>query len=247
MRLAADLHTHTVMSGHAFGTIREMAAAAAEKGLEAIGFTEHGPGIPGTCELIYLSNLPAAPKRLYGVDILYGCEANVLNDGTLSLKKYTDPPYLDYVIAGIHRQCYEDAGRQANTDNLISCMAHPRVFFVSHPDDDHTPLDYPRLVRAAKEHHVALELNNSSLTKPDKRWGCFENYRELLPLCMEERCPIIVSSDAHDPDWVARFGEALALLEEIGFDEELVLNTSVAKVREWLAEGPRAQGPGPRR
>ena len=32
----ADLHTHTIASGHAYNTIREMARAAADKGLKAL-------------------------------------------------------------------------------------------------------------------------------------------------------------------------------------------------------------------
>ncbi|HCI63887.1 MAG TPA: phosphatase, partial [Clostridiales bacterium] len=38
--LIADLHMHSLMSGHAFGTIRELAFAAAERKLLAIGVTE---------------------------------------------------------------------------------------------------------------------------------------------------------------------------------------------------------------
>ena len=51
--IRCEVHTHTIVSGHAFGTIREMAQAAAEKGLSLLGFAEHGPGIPGTCAPIY--------------------------------------------------------------------------------------------------------------------------------------------------------------------------------------------------
>ena len=35
-KLLADMHMHTLVSGHAYGTIREMAAAAAEKELSLI-------------------------------------------------------------------------------------------------------------------------------------------------------------------------------------------------------------------
>ena len=56
-----------------------------------------------------------------------------------------------------NEECYENEGKQRNTDNLIACMKNPKVYFVSHPDDDHTPLDYERLVKAAKKYHVALE------------------------------------------------------------------------------------------
>ena len=150
-----DIHTHSLASGHAYGTIREMAQAASEKGLALLGITEHAPGTPGTCAPIYFLNLQAVPKTLYGVRVIHGSEINVLNDGTLSLnQRYIDR--LDYAIAGIHGDCYQDAGRERNTRNLISCMRNEKVHFVSHPDDDHTPLDYEMLVAAAKECQVAL-------------------------------------------------------------------------------------------
>lgn len=83
--LKLDIHTHTLASGHAYGTIREMAAAAAERGLDLLGISEHGPGIPGTCDPIYFCNLSMVPRFLSGVEVIHGCEANVLDDGTLSL------------------------------------------------------------------------------------------------------------------------------------------------------------------
>jgi histidinol phosphatase-like PHP family hydrolase len=43
MNLIGDMHMHTLVSGHAYGTIREMAQAAQVKGLEMIGITEHAP------------------------------------------------------------------------------------------------------------------------------------------------------------------------------------------------------------
>lgn len=223
MLFTADLHTHTIASGHAYGTIREMAAAAAKKHLQILGLSEHGPGIPGTIDPFYYCNLKVIPRMLYGVVIVHGCEINVLNDGTRSLDDVW-LKYLDYAILGIHRQCYRDQGRERNTDNLIKCMNHKKVRLVSHPDDNHTPLDYPRLVKAAKALNVALEVNNSSFTKQDKRLGCLDNYRCMLSLCEELRVPIVVSSDAHDPSWVGRFDEADQFLEELHFDRSLVLN-----------------------
>ena len=233
MNLVADLHTHTIASGHAYGTIREMALAASERKLSMLGLTEHAPGIPGTADPFYYINLKAIPRFLYGVKILKGSEVNVLNDGSLSLsRKYLD--MLDYAIAGIHVQCYKDRGIDGNTDCLISCMRDERVYFVSHPDDDHTPLDYVRLVKAAKEYHVALEVNNSSFMKPEKRLNCRENYRKMLALCMEHRVPVIISSDAHDPSQVGQFGMAEDFIRECGFDTGLVLNTDADKIEEFI-------------
>lgn len=223
LKFIADIHTHSIASGHAYGTIREMAQAAADKKMKMLGISEHAPGIPGTTDPFYYRNLRVIPRNLYGTVIVHGCEINVLDDGTRSLDD-SYLKYLDYAIVGIHRQCYTDQGKERNTDNLIACMQNEKVKLVSHPDDNHTPLDYPRLVQAAKELHVALEVNNSSFTKQEERLGCLENYRSMLQLCEQYRVPVVVSSDAHDPSWVARFDEASAFLEEMHFDPSLLLN-----------------------
>ena len=231
--IVADLHMHTIVSGHAFGTLREMAQAAAEKKLLLIGTTEHGPGIHGTCDPIYFRNFTDAPRMLYGVEQLYGCEVNILAGGKLSLGE-RELRLLDYGIAGIHGLCYESQGVTANTDNVIRCMEHPKIKFISHPDENVHPLDYKALVEGAKATGTALEVNNASLRKPWLRPGCQENYRVMLPLCMEYGVPVLVNSDAHDPDQVGELSLALALLEEIGFDEDLILNNDVEKVKKFL-------------
>ena len=208
----ADVHMHSILSGHAFGTIRELAAEASRRGLSLIGVTEHAPGIPGTVDPIYFRNLCDAPRELYGVEMLYGSEVNVLNGGELSLDQ-RHLNYLDYAIAGIHGLCYEDAGAVKNTDNVIRCMENPKVKIISHPDTDQYPMDYPALVEGAKEFGVALELNNSSLRKPKSRPNCVENYRKMIPLCMERGVFVVVDTDAHDPSAVGNFDLARKLLE----------------------------------
>jgi len=225
-----DVHTHSVMSGHAYGTIREMAQAAGEKGLKLLGISEHGPMTPGAPHPIYFSNLGAAPKEKYGVRLVYGCELNILNGGRLDMEEYLDR--LDYVVAGIHTLCYEDEGAQGNTDNALACMAHPLVRFISHPDDDATPLDYERLVQGAKEHRVALEVNNSSFRKLER--GAQANYRRMLALCSRYGVPVLVSSDAHDPDHVGWLDQAVELLNEVDFPEELILNLSVERFLKFI-------------
>lgn len=231
--LIADLHMHTLMSGHAFGTIREMAAAAAEKTLHLIGVTEHGPGIPGTCDPIYFRNFTDAPRVLYGVEMLYGCEVNILPGGQLSLdRRHLD--CLDYAIAGIHGFCYEDAGIVKNTDAVLKCMEETKVRIISHPDTILFPLDYAALAEGAAAHNVALEINNNSLLRPSMRPGCAENYKIMLPLCMQFHTTVTVNSDAHDPNFVGCFSAAWALIEEMEFDQSLILNTSIDKVKAFL-------------
>ncbi|MBR3705200.1 MAG: PHP domain-containing protein, partial [Oscillospiraceae bacterium] len=110
----ADVHMHSIVSGHAFGTIRELAAEAAVRGLQLIGVTDHAPGIPGTAESIYFRSFPDAPRTLSGVEMLYGSEVNILPGGGLTLDERT-LERLDYAVAGIHSYCYQDEGIVKNT------------------------------------------------------------------------------------------------------------------------------------
>ena len=231
----ADLHMHTIMSGHAFGTVRDMAEIAAERNLKVIGITEHGPGIPGTCDPIYFRNIVDAPRNLSGVELLYGSEVNVLNGGKLSLdRRHLD--CLDYAVAGIHGLCYENEGIVKNTDNVIRCMEDHKVKFISHPDDDHYPLDYEALVQGAKAYNTALELNNSSLRKPSLRPNCVANYEKMIPLCMEHGVYIVVNTDSHNHTQVGDFSYAIALLERIGVNEHLILNNDMDKMKKFLLD-----------
>ena len=95
-------------------------------------------------------------------------------------------------------------------------------------------IDIPILGTSITEYGVALEVNNSSLSASSFRPGCLENYRCMLPICMEYGVPIMVDSDAHDPTAVGDFTLATRLLEEIGFDEALILNNDLQKVKNFL-------------
>ena len=234
MKLIADLHTHTLASGHAYGTIRENAQAAAQRGLSILGVSEHAPGISGTCDPIYFWNLRCVPRELFGVRVLHGSEINVLEGGKLSLEdRYIDR--LDYAIAGIHMMCYKNQGAEGNTRNVIGCMqAHRKVRFISHPDDSRCPYDYDLLARGARDNHVALEVNNSSLMPGNSRVNARENYMQMLEACEKYRTPVIVNSDAHDPSAVGGFDNALAFLREQGFDESLIVNSDVERLKAFI-------------
>lgn len=233
LNIELDMHTHTIASGHAYGTIREMAQAASERGLKLLGISEHGPGIPGTCDPIYFQNIKVVPRELYGVRVMLGAEVNILDDGGLHMGEKV-MKLLDYCVAGIHNFCYTPGDVEKNTAAVVRAMSHPLVNIISHPDDGGTPLDYRRLAAAAKEYHTLLEVNSSSLRWPERRPGCVEHYREMLRWCKEYGAPIIIDSDAHDPADVRNFEDALALLETVEFPEALVINTSTADFLQYI-------------
>ena len=56
----------------------------------------------------------------------------------------------------------------------------------------------------------------------------------MLPLCMEYGVPVIVNTDSHDPSQVGDFTLARALLETIGFDENLILSNDAETLKAFL-------------
>jgi putative hydrolase len=171
MRLLADLHTHTVASGHAFSTITELATAAAGKGLELIAFTDHGPSVPGGAHAWYFWNTKAVPATLSGVRILRGCEANVADtDNGLDLPDEI-LGMLDVVAVGFHPLTgFDDSNRARNTVALVRAMSNPLVDIVTHPGNaDDFPVDIAAMVATAVERGVALELNNHSFDPASSR------------------------------------------------------------------------------
>ena len=92
MDILLDVHTHTIASGHAFSSLQEMVKSAAEKRLRLLGITEHTPGIPGTCDLIYFRNLHVVPRKMYGVELLLGAETNIVDyKGNVDLPEALEP------------------------------------------------------------------------------------------------------------------------------------------------------------
>ena len=122
-----DLHTHTLVSGHAYCSLREMAKAASKKGLEVLGITEHAPAMPGTCHKYYFENLKIVPREMYGIQLLLGSEVNILDaQGTVDLAQRT-LERMDVVIASLHMPCMKPGSKLENTESYLNVMKNPYV------------------------------------------------------------------------------------------------------------------------
>lgn len=219
-----DVHTHTVASGHAYSSLQEMAMAASERGLRILGITEHGPGIPGTCNPIYFRNLHCVPRELYGLRLMLGAELNILNThGEIDLDE-KHWRMLDIRIAGIHSLCWEGGTREENTAGVVAAMRNPFVQIISHPGDGTADLDFERLIQVSKETHTLLEINNHSMAPIRHKDVAVPNNRRLLELAKAYDVPVILGSDAHFSTMIAGYDRILPLLEETRFPEELILN-----------------------
>lgn len=235
MILKADTHSHTIASGHAYSTIKEMAQAAAEKGLEALAITEHAPTMPETCGRFYFSNFGIIPREMFGVKMMFGVELNILDEnGTVDLPERL-LKQMDIAIASIHFPCYgESKGIEENTKAYINAMKNPYVDIIGHPDDGRFPVDYEALVKAAKETGTLLEVNNSSLNPTGFRENAKENVIKMLSFCKEYGVYITTGTDSHIDVEVGDFPLVQEVLKECDFPEELVVTTSFNKLKTYI-------------
>lgn len=235
MNITIDTHTHTLASGHAYCSLKEMAQTAAAKGLEGLCITEHAPALPGGAHQFYFENLRVVPRELYGLELLLGVELNILNEaGDVDLPEAV-LAQLDIRIASIHRPTYS-GGRTAAavTAAYTAAMQNPDIDIIGHPDDGRYPLDYEELARAAKETGTLLEVNNSSLHPKSYRQNSRENIRALLSACRRQEVMVTFATDAHYDQSIGEYPYALALAAEVDFPAALVANTSLAKLKSSL-------------
>ncbi|MDD7363267.1 MAG: PHP domain-containing protein [Firmicutes bacterium] len=224
MDLHVDMHTHTVASGHAYSTLRENLIVAKERGLTVFGTSDHAKAMKGIQSNAIFGNYRAIPRYIDDVLVVCGVEANIVNEkGAIDID--LDRKRVDYAIVSLHRQCYKSQTKQINTDALIGACAHPSVKIIGHPDDDRYPLDYDRLSDFIVERDLFCEVNNSSLKVNGPRQGAKENLEVLLKIGKEKGMKVIVGSDAHIDVEVGNFELAEALLEEMDYPEELIVNT----------------------
>ncbi|MFO7982625.1 MAG: phosphatase [Desulfuromonadales bacterium] len=230
--LEADLHVHTVASGHAFSTIDEITREADRRGLRLVGMTDHGPALPGGPHPYHFMALRFVPPYLNNVRVLRGVEANITGIGEIDL-----PPdslaKLDLVLAGFHEDCgFDDKGITANTEAVLALMDNPLVHVITHPGNPRYPLDYEAIVTKAAQTGTALEVNNSSFSISRK--GSAANCQTFYRLAAAKGAPVAIGSDAHIAASVGLFGDALKALEEAGVRYEQIVNRTLESTLAFL-------------
>lgn len=234
MKDILDVHTHTIASGHAYSTIREVVAAAKAKGLELVGIAEHSINLPGACHEFYFQNMRMIPRDGYEVPLILGAELNILDYWGSTDMPALALQQLDYAIASLHRPCINSGSVEENTSALIEAMKNPYVVILGHPDNPQYPVDFEKVVRAAAENHVLLELNNSSYNPNNYRKGSRENAKLMLSACKKYNAAVIMGSDAHIDFDVGNHKLSQEVIAENNFPSELVVNGDTKKFFEFV-------------
>ena len=214
--LKGDLHVHSDWDG-GINSITEIAQAALALGYEYVGIADHTKFLRiehGLNERqlerrnkeIDRINLKFQKKKI-PIRVLKGCEANILNDGSIdisddSLRK------LDYVIAGIHSNF--KMPREKMTERLIRAMKNPNVDIISHPTGrilkkrDEYQIDFDRILRAARETNTVFEVS----AWPER----LDLNDQNIKRAKDARVKMVINTDAHHKNQLVlmRFGVAQA-------------------------------------
>ena len=229
--ITADMHTHTVASTHAYSTVLENCTYAAKQGLRAVAVTDHGMASPDSPHIWHFENLNILPRSIEGVYLLRGIEANIIDDtgaldadGALLSK-------LEWVVASLHSQTFEPGDRERNTRAYLGLCENEAVDVIGHPTTKKFTFDMERCVKAFKEHGKLVEINESSIRTGKSPVPIV---KELLDLCRRYELPVVLNTDAHYCAQIGRYPISLGILEEIGFPQELVLNSEWERLREHI-------------
>lgn len=234
MKYITDIHTHSIASQHAYSTIDENTKAAKQKGLKLIATTDHAPGMKNTTPRAFFTNYHVLPNFLHDVELLLGAELNIMDyNGNIDLQEEILKK-LDITIASLHPPCISFGTIKENTRACIKAMENPYVDILGHPGDPRYPIDIKEIVQTAKQTHCLLEINNASLIPNGFRKGSDIAIEQILNYAMKLDVPVVLGSDAHFYTQIGDFTYCESLLKKVNFPDELVVNTSVEKLKKAL-------------
>lgn len=239
-RLKFDWHTHTVYS-HGKGTIEDNVRVAAEKGLESIAITDHGPGHFGygfrRSDIKKMrAEIDQLQEKYKDIKIYMSVEANIINpSGNLDVRPDEFALY-DFVIAGYHFGTigenvpgslslhaknlagsrlgrYSDRLIQQNTELVVNALKNNTIVTLTHPGDKGA-VDLDEVLKVCEKTGTYLEISDRhrQLTVEDiKRAARYD-------------VKFIIGSDAHRSENVGSCVRALEKVRVSGLDPARVVN-----------------------
>ncbi len=233
IKIIADLHTHTVASGHAKGTLQEMMQKAKSLGHSAIAITDHSIAMSGAKHPWNFHNFSDIPNiQPDGFILLKGIEANIVYpDGSLDLSSQ-DLSRFNWVIASLHSSCFFwPMNAEQCTDIWLAVAQNPVVHMIGHPETKEFMFDYERAVPEFTKHNKVVEMNaGSALSRPNNE----HNLKNLALICKKHNTKIAVTTDAHTTEEMGQEQAVIQMLQQINYPQELIINSSTENLLNHL-------------
>jgi len=195
--LKGDLQMHSTWSDGK-NTIEEMLEACAARGYEYFALTDHSQSLAMTGGLDEArlreqwKEIDEVAARHPEIRFLKSQEVDILADGSLDIDDLALAG-LDIVLVSVHSRF--ELPEDEQTERILKAVSHPLVNILAHPTGrligrrKPYPFDVDRVLRACKDHNVAVELNAhpSRLDLKDTH----------LMRAKELGIPVVISTDAH--------------------------------------------------
>jgi DNA polymerase (family X) len=232
--IRGDVHMHTVETDGR-NTIEEMAEAARDRGYQYIAITDHSKnlafanGLTDERALQHIERIRTADKKFSAdkkkpMRILAGIEVDILADGTLDLSDDV-LAQMDVVIASVHSHFNQDS--KTMTERLLKAIGNPNTSIIGHPTGrqllrrDAYPFDFDRVLTAAAERNVAMELN----AYPDR----LDLNDVHLRLAKRHGVKTVINTDSHHTSHMEKLKYGVTQARRAWLTKEDVLNTLPAK------------------
>ncbi len=227
--LRGTLHAHTTASDGT-ATLAGMADAAAERGLQWLGISDHsrssgyvnGLSIERVEEQWH--QIDELNRRRSDIRLLRGIECDLLTDGSLDY-----PPEVlakfDFIVVSAHS--HFALSRDEMTSRFLKAVANPFTDILGHPtgrillERDEYAIDLDAVLQACIKHRVIIEINANPY-RLDLDWRKVRQYRDSgLMFC--------ITPDAHNPEGLddLRFGVDVA--RKGGLEAAHLINTLTAE------------------
>jgi len=223
--IRGDLHMHsTATDGRC--SIREMAEAARERGLQYIAMTDHSKALAmanGMNEKRVLAQIKEIGKlneELEGIRILASSEVDIRQDGSLDLDDEV-LAQLDVVVASVHS--FMNQSKKQMTDRLLRAFENRYLNIVAHPTGrlllrrEAFDFDMEEIFHEAARRNIAMEINSF----PDRLDLCEHPVR----LCKQLGVKIVISTDSHHTKHLEHIKYGVLMARRGWLEKRDVLNT----------------------
>ncbi len=223
--IKGDLHCHSNWDGGA-NSIEAMVKTAKEMGYQYLGIADHTKflriehGLDERKLSAQRKEIDNLNSRLKNFKVLQGAETNILNDGSIDIKDEALKK-LDYAIAGIHSSFKME--KDEMTERIIRAIRNPNIDIISHPTGrilkrrDEYQIDFDKILRAAKEYNVVLEINAFP--------GRLDLNDQNIRRAKEAGVKMVINTDSHHKDQLFFMELGIAQARRGWAEKEDIINT----------------------
>lgn len=233
--IRSELHAHTTASDGSL-ELAELVAAAKQRKFHTIAVTDHSKssaqagGLDEERLRAQRREIEALREEVNGIEVLCGCEVDILADGRLD---YDDEflAELDVVVVSPHVALGQEPKKA--TARLLRAIENPYVHILGHPTgrliNRRKGLEpaMDEIIAAAVEHDVALEIN--------AHWMRLDLRDTHVRAAVEAGAKIAIDCDVHEASDFDNLRYGVQTGRRGWLTPDLCVNTwTKAKLRTWL-------------